>query len=388
MITLTFLFGALLAFWLDWRAYRAGKSTARKAWRKRFYVLLLADDLLLLLPAVLGKMLPDNNEAWMYFVMWVNWLWLTTVAPRLIYRLLKMWHHRIAGAVLGVAYCLLLVWGITWGRTSIRETHTEVVSAKLPSCFDGLRIVQLTDQHIGTLLHPERELRRIVDRANALKPDLVVLTGDLVTIRYTEFNAQRQAILGELKAPMGVVSVTGNHDVGAYIKDTIALPRAENTRRLLDLQRKLGWRILDNETIYLHRGGDSISLTGLSFDVAQRKERHDGDLPALHLDEAYRDVPTRLFNLTAVHIPQWWDQIRAKGYGDLTLAGHVHSMQCKITVGDFALSPARLLYTRWSGRYDEDGKTLYISDGTGYVGYPVRLGAYPEITLITLKKCE
>ena len=103
---------------------------------------------------------------------------------------------------------------------------------------------------------------------------------------------------------------------------------------------------------------------------------------------AYRGVPDSLYNITAVHIPQLWGQIADAGYGDLTLAGHVHSMQMKLRLLGRAFSPAQLLYTRWSGRYDEGGRTLYINDGTGYVVFPMRLGAYPEITLITLRRCE
>ena len=139
---------------------------------------------------------------------------------------------------------------------------------------------------------------------------------------------------------------------------------------------------------YLRRGGDSISLTGLSFDPALRHMRHDPDLPPADLSGAYRGVPDSLYNITAVHIPQLWGQIADAGYGDLTLAGHVHSMQMKLRLFGRAFSPAQLLYTRWSGRYDEGGRTLYINDGTGYVVFPMRLGAYPEITLITLRRCE
>ena len=106
------------------------------------------------------------------------------------------------------------------------------------------------------------------------------------------------------------------------------------------------------------------------------------------LSGAYRGVPDSLYNITAVHIPQLWGQIADAGYGDLTLAGHVHSMQIKLRLFGRAFSPAQLLYTRWSGRYDEGGRTLYINDGTGYVVFPMRLGAYPEITLITLRRCE
>lgn len=107
------------------------------------------------------------------------------------------------------------------------------------------------------------------------------------------------------------------------------------------------------------------------------------------MDKAYGDVPRETFNITLAHVPQLWEQITAAGYGDLTLSGHVHAMQLKIRFSGRGWSPASWLYEHWSGRYDnDDGRTLYINDGTGYVGYPMRLGARPEITLLTLKRCE
>lgn len=194
-------------------------------------------------------------------------------------------------------------------------------------------------------------------------------------------------LLGGLRAPYGVVAVTGNHDAGVYIKDSIAHPAQASLAEVVARQREMGWRVLEDTTVYLRRGGDSISLTGLSFDPALRHLRHAPDLPPANLNAAYRGVPDSLYNITAVHIPQLWDQIAGEGYGDLTLSGHVHSMQLKIGLFGHAFSPAQLIYTRWSGRYDEKGRTLYINDGTGYVAFPMRLGAWPEITLITLKRC-
>ena len=99
----------------------------------------------------------------------------------------------------------------------------------------------------------------------------------------------------------------------------------------------------------------------------------------------YRHVSDSTFNITISHTPQNWDEIRAAGKADLTLSGHVHAMQMKIHLGGKTWSPARWMYPRWSGLYTEDGKYLYINDGMGYVMYPMRIGAYPEITLITLR---
>ena len=284
------------------------------------------------------------------------------------------------------ASVLFVIWGTTRGRTSIRVNRVEICSDRIPEAFDGFRFVQITDTHVGTLVRPERELTRLADSVNALRPEAVFFTGDLVNIRAGELDERTTALLRRIAGP--VWSVTGNHDAGVYIKDSIAHPAQASLAEVVARQREMGWRVLEDTTVYLRRGGDSISLTGLSFDPALRHLRHAPDLPPANLNAAYRGVPDSLYNITAVHIPQLWDQIAGEGYGDLTLSGHVHSMQLKIRLFGHAFSPAQLIYTRWSGRYDEKGRTLYINDGTGYVVFPMRLGAYPEITLITLRRCE
>ncbi len=264
----------------------------------------------------------------------------------------------------------------------------EVRSDRLPAAFDSLRVVQLTDIHVGTLVAPERELARLVDSVEALRPDLVLFCGDLVNIRSSEMEGAPARILGRLRAPLGVYSVLGNHDVGTYIKDTAALRPETSRRRLVETQQTMGWRVLEDTTLWLRRRGDSISLSGISFDPSLRERRHDRRLPLPQLDRIYRDLPADAWNITLTHLPQYWDAILDHRRGDLTLAGHVHAMQLKVRLFGRSYSPARLLYTRWSGRYDERGRTLSICDGSGYVGYPLRLGAPPQITLITLRRCE
>ena len=192
--------------------------------------------------------------------------------------------------------------------------------------------------------------------------------------------------LQRFQAP--VYSVTGNHDVGSYIKDTLALSPARSLAQVIERQEQMGWQVLQDTTLYLHRAGDSISLTGISFDPSLRWLRHSSELSSPAVGTAYENVPEELFNITAVHLPQLWEQIAEAGYGDLTLAGHTHSMQMKIKLFGRQWSPAAWLYPRWSGRYDNEGKTLYINDGVGSVGYPLRLGARPEITLIILRRCS
>ena len=388
MIFFLVLLAAGLAIVADWFLYRrlVRRGTSRCGLRI-YAVWAAATDALPLLSALSGVLLRDNSTIYLRIVMWLFWVWMVAVLPRLLYGLFDRPRLRILGGALSAALVALLVWGATAGRTTLHVERVAVCSERLPRSMEGFRIVQLTDIHLGTLVKPERELRRLVDSVNALRPDIVVFTGDLVNIRCSELDSTAMLLLGGFHAP--VYSVLGNHDSGAYIRDTVALPREESLACLIGRQRAMGWHVLDDETVYLRRGDDSIALSGIAYDPAIRHRRHDAELPPADLEKVYRDVPEELFNITLVHLPQMWKQILATPYGDLTLAGHVHSMQMKIRFGSRrGWSPAAWMFEQWSGRYERDGRTLYISDGTGYVAYPMRLGAWPEITLITLQRCE
>ena len=376
---IVFSFGLLaLAALLDglfWRRHRS----------RWLAVVLALSHLPILVMAVSGMLLRDNTTGWMYLSMWLFWLWLLLLLPRLVLYLFRALRLPRAGAVLALLTAAVLIWGATAGRTTVRVSRVEVCSAKLPAAFDGFRIVQLSDMHVGTLVSPERELQRLVDSVNAQHPDLILFTGDLVNIRSSELNDRIAAVLRGLHAP--VAAVTGNHDSGLYIKDKAHQSEAESLQAVIDWQRDIGWQVLEDTTVYLVRGADSIALSGIAYDPAVRWKRHDHTLPPARLDVVYRDVPAELFNVTAVHLPQLWEQILETPYGDLTVAGHVHSMQTKLRLFGRTFSPACLMYDRWSGRYEADGRALYINDGTGYVLYPMRLGAWPEITLFTLRRC-
>ena len=372
---------AVAADFIHFRRRRRRKQPVRRA----LVAWVAATDALPILSSLIGALSRDNGPELMYLYMWLFWAWIVTVPPRLAFYAFNFVNLRRTGYVAACAFVLFALWGTTRGRTSIRVNRVEICSDRIPEAFDGFRFVQITDMHVGTLVRPERELTRLADSVNAQRPEAVFFTGDLVNIRAGELDKRTTALLRRIAGP--VWSVTGNHDAGVYIKDSIAHPAQASLAEVVARQREMGWRVLEDTTVYLRRGGDSISLTGLSFDPALRHLRHAPDLPPANLNAAYRGVPDSLYNITAVHIPQLWDQIAGEGYGDLTLSGHVHSMQLKIRLFGHAFSPAQLIYTRWSGRYDEKGRTLYINDGTGYVAFPMRLGAWPEITLITLKRC-
>ncbi len=384
--SLLFLLG-LCAVAADLHHYRRLLREGATRRRRLLYATWAAlTDSLPLIAAVAGWILHDNTTVYILWSMWMFWVWMATVLPRICYFFFNALHRPRTGVVLGIALTAVLVWGATVGRTSLRVEEVEICSQRLPAGFDGMRIVHISDLHVGTMLRPEKGLRRIVERINALHPEAVFFTGDLVNIRSTELDAATLAELARFEAP--VYSVTGNHDIGTYIEDQTKLPAAKSLEQIIERQRQIGWHVLQDTTICLCRRNDTISLTGLSFDPELQWHRHASGLRSARMESAYRNVPDSVYNLTAVHLPQLWDQIAEMGYGDLTLAGHTHSMQMKFSLPGHRWSPAAWMYDRWSGRYDEAGRTLYINDGIASVGYPMRIGARPEITLLTLRRCS
>ena len=195
--------------------------------------------------------------------MWAFWVCMITVLPRIACYFFRLVGLPRAGIAAGICVAALLIWGTTRGRTQIRVSRTEVCSERIPAGFDGFRIVQFSDVHLGTLVCPEAELSRIADSINSLHPDLVVFCGDLVNIRGSELDARAMRLLGGLRAPYGVVSVTGNHDAGVYIKDSIAHPAQASLAEVVARQRKWGGARAGGHD-RLRRGGDSTPLTGLS----------------------------------------------------------------------------------------------------------------------------
>lgn len=386
MIWILLACSILMAF-VDYKA--ADRLSLRRGW----LVTLWSMDALPALSWVFALVVSRDNPMWVSMVMlWANWAYMMLViarAPLMICVVLwrRVW-IRLAGAAVSVAIMVAFVYGVVVTRTDYEVRHVVVSSKRLPKSFDGYRIVQLSDMHLGTMLDPEREVAQIADICNSLDADAVAFTGDLVDIRYSEITPSIAQQLSRLRSRDGVFSVTGNHDIGVYVRDSVALPPDENVRRLYAEQQRMGWTVLDDRSEYVVRGKDSIAITGIAFSPLLQEHRHSSRIPELELDGLYAAVPDSIFNVTLSHIPQLWGPILDGGFADLTLSGHVHAMQLKLPIGRRGLSPSMVKYRRWSGLYEEGERWLYINDGVGCVAYPMRVGAQPEITLIELRSAE
>lgn len=353
--------------------------------------LLWTADCVPLLMKGIGRLAGDNPQIFCDVATWVMFAYLLVIVPKtVIFAALLASRRRIvhaAGVAVAAAVAAALLYGLFCDRTDLIVNRTEVHSPRLPQSFDGFRIVLFSDLHIGSLLDAESETERVVETINSLDADAVFFCGDLVDIRHTELDDSMMRILGRIRSRCGTYSVTGNHDTGFYVRDTIALPTAVSRRLLLEKERGMGWHPLEGESIHLRRGDDSISVTGIPFSDVLSEIRHSRRIPQMDIAAAYEGVDTASYNITLTHIPQMWRQVRALGRGDLTLSGHVHAMQLKFKLCGRWFSPARIQYPLWSGLYaDDSGSALYINDGIGTVGVPVRIGARPEITLITLRR--
>lgn len=277
------------------------------------------------------------------------------------------------GVILGAACFAGTLYGTLAGITRFDVKEVAYQSPDLPKGFDGYRIVQISDIHIGSWRDKPEPIRQLVHRVNALHPDLIVFTGDLVNQQSHEVDGF-QEILSQLYAPDGVYSILGNHDYGSYYHWNSAEEETANLDYLIQQQKLMGWKMLNNGHDILHHNGDSIALVGVE---------NDGEPPFSQFADLPRAMQGTdgLFRILLSHNPTHWRrEVLPQSDIQLMLAGHTHAMQGIL----FGHSLAELLYPEWRGMYYEGNRALYVNIGIGYVGLPFRFGAWPEITVLTL----
>lgn len=347
--------------------------------------------------------LPRRGESSIIPVMWMLYGYLTVYIAKIIYAVIawvmtipSLWGMRTArlgsaiALPIGVIVFLIMWWGAIFGRRGIEVSYFDMRSEKIPASFNGYKIVQFSDAHVGTWGNDTTFVSQFVDRINSLNPDLILFTGDIVNRESDELRPFID-VLSRLKAKDGVYSVMGNHDYALYREwDSQAL-RDSDVADLAGLQRQMGWRLLNNQHAFITRGRDSIALIGVE-NWGEPPFGQMGDLDRAYppAGKGYHHQQDSLFKMLMSHNPEHWNQVVTKQSNiDLTLSGHTHAMQFMVRLGDWRWSPAEYKYEQWAGPYTRpgaDGKptTCYVNVGSGEVGMPFRIGAAPEITLITL----
>ncbi len=288
------------------------------------------------------------------------------------------WVRLLARCSFSVVFIVLMIGAIVWPhRVEMKQLNFPV--RNLPVSFDGFRIVQISDLHLGSW--PSKEsLEKIVSKINDLNPDLIVFTGDLVTFTTQEAYPFRET-LKKLQSKEGVLTILGNHDYGGYIRWPAS---KEKDKNLEDLYQEIGWKLLLNESLIIDKDGEQIAILGVENWGVQKRFPKRADLKKTLAQ--VEKIPVKIL---LSHDPTYWEKIVIQRDTSilLTLSGHTHGMQLGIETRNFRWSPAKFIYKYWSGLYKDNDthQFLYVNQGLGCIGYPGRMGIWPEITLIELK---
>jgi len=263
-------------------------------------------------------------------------------------------------------------YGLLWGRLNLETTEKRIRLPRLPKAFEGFRIAQLSDIHIGPFM-PETEIRKYVAIANAMKPDMTVLTGDFVTWVGDPQQAVVNALSG-LRAPFGVFGCLGNHDAWAKVEDSIT-----------ELFRQIGFRILRQEAVDIAIHGEAFHLMGIDFQSRRPFGPGGTRVVRRFLDGVEGLRSPDLVNILLSHNPDTFDRAAELGI-DLSMAGHTHGGQVALEFISPEIAPSRLVTPYVSGWFEKPGGQLYVNRGIGTIGVPIRIGAPPEITVYELTR--
>lgn len=367
-----FLFFIVLMALPDWYIYRHYIRHWKNKWMRLSYWI-PSISLLTAMGYIFGGFAPESSLSALGVFLVV---FLCINVPKALFSILmplvKKTAIGLGIALLTMAY---LIFGATEGKRYFQVKETTIESKDVPQAFDGYRIVQLSDMHVGSWNGDTQAMEKAVSMINDLHPDLIVFTGDLVNNLASELD-NFIPVFSKLKAQDGVYSVLGNHDYSTYVHWENPEDQKEELVRLKQKQAEMGWTMLNNRHVKLYHQNDSIALIGVE---------NSGRPPFpdyAKLSEAMQGTEG-MFQILLSHDPTHWRrEVLPQTDIQLMLAGHTHAMQTKI----FGFTPAQFIYEENDGLYQEGEQMLYVNIGLGHLLYPMRLGAWPEITLLTLKK--
>ena len=366
-----FLFFVVLMALPDWYIYRQYVNR----WRKkvlRWLYWLPSITLFIGMIIVFGSFEPRPDAMNRLGIFLITFLCINV--PKAIFALTRPMFKTYISLAISLLAMAYLVFGATEGKKHFQVKEVTIESEDIPQGFDGYRIVQLADIHAGSWGENTQPMQKAVDIINHLQPDLIVFTGDLVNNLASELNPFIP-VFSQLIAKHGVYSVLGNHDYSTYIKWDTPQQREAQLDSLKTKQAQMGWTLLNNQHVKLYHQNDSIAIIGVENSGRPPFPDH------AHLSEAMTGTEG-MFQILLSHDPSHWRrEVLPKTDIQLMLSGHTHAMQTKI----FGFSPAQFVYPENDGLYQEGKQMLYVNIGLGHLLYPIRLGAWPEITLLTLK---
>jgi len=282
------------------------------------------------------------------------------------------------GLILAAIPFASILYGVTKGKFNYRVMREKIRFVNLPKSFKGLKIVQISDMHLGSFNKNFEKVAKAVELINEQEPDLILFTGDLVN-NFAEETDGWAPVLDKMKAKIGKYSVLGNHDYGDYSYWRSQEDKAKNLAAIKHFHKEMGFQLLLNESETIAINGEEIALVGVENWGKPPFPQH-GDL-----EKATNGSNHQPFKILMSHDPSHWDEEVIKNSNiDLTFAGHTHGMQFGLERAGIKWSPVQYKYPRWGGLYQEGEQYLYVNRGFGYIGFPGRIGMPPEITLIEL----
>ena len=287
-----------------------------------------------------------------------------------------------AGLVAGAVPFVMLSRGLYSGAYNYQVRRVNLVLPNLPEAFDGLKVLQISDVHTGSFFDKDAVYKGI-QLIKEQKAHVAVFTGDFVNNK-TDEAYEWADMFSEIKAPMGVYSILGNHDYGDYVTDwKSAEDKAKNLTDLYDVHKNMGWNLLRNEHVLLEKENKRIGLLGVENWGDRGRFQRFGDI-----DKAKAGMPNVPVKILLSHDPSHFDTIVSKQHPDidLTLSGHTHGFQFGVEFGHFKWSPSQYIYPHWADLYKIEKQMLYVNRGFGFLGYPGRVGILPEITVFTLNR--
>lgn len=273
------------------------------------------------------------------------------------------------------------IYGIVQGKYNFKVIKYQLSFKDLPDAFNGYRITHISDIHSGSFTNKQK-IKYGVDLINKQESDLLLFTGDIVNNTADEMDNWID-LFSTLKAKEGKYSVLGNHDYGDYMQWESKKAKDDNFEAVKNIHKKIGFDLLLNENRYLKKDGQRIALVGVE-NWGKGGFQKKGDL-----ELASKNISDKDFKILLSHDPSHWDaEVKnADLHYHLTLSGHTHGLQMGIEIpGFFKWSPSQYVYKQWAGLYKEAEKYINVNRGFGYHAFPGRVGIWPEISVIELKK--
>lgn len=286
----------------------------------------------------------------------------------------------LVGLFSGFLPFFVITYGVFIAVYRFKVYHIKIKPEELPESFKGLRIVHISDIHLGSFNHRYHVFDRAIQLINKLEPDFIFFTGDLVNNYAWELKGWKSTF-SQLSAKKGKYAVLGNHDYGDYSQWDSPEAKKENADAIKDFLRYIGFTLLLNEGQVIEVNNEQIAIVGVE-NWGNPPFKQYGDL-----QKALRQVRQVPFKVLLSHDPTHWAKEVVKTTDiALTLSGHTHGMQAGIRIKNSKWSPIKYKYEHWAGLYVEDKQYLYVNRGLGWLGFPGRLGMRPEITCIDFKK--